>query len=95
MLPEKLVLYCDNCPGQNKNNLVLQFLHWIVYEKKLIKYIELNFFIVGHSKHSNDRFFGYISKQRKTRDSVESYHDVIDVIKSASVCNKVIPVRNE
>lgn len=69
-------------------------MHWTVYEKQLFEEIDLHFFIAGHSKHSNDRFFGLISNERKRRVAVESFVDVINIVKYASVCNKVVPVRN-
>ena len=56
-----LDIFCDNCCGQNKNNFMLQFLHWISYEKQLIKSIKLNFLLKDHTKHNNDRAFGLIS----------------------------------
>lgn len=55
----------------------------------------MQFFIVGHSKHSNDRFFGYISTERKKRVSVESIFDVEDVVRHSSVCNKAVMIRTK
>lgn len=95
MNPRKLVLFYDYCYGQNKNNLVLQFLHWLVYYLELVEDIELHYFIVGRSKHSDDRYFGLISSEKKRREQVESIFDVENLIRNASVCNKVVMIRDK
>lgn len=43
---ENLVLFADNCVGQNKNNAILQYLLWWIV-KKLNKSISLNFLLTG------------------------------------------------
>jgi hypothetical protein len=57
-LPNHLVLVADNCGGQNKNNYMFQFLHFVVWELKWIDKISLFFMITGHTKFSLDRNFG-------------------------------------
>ena len=57
--PKKLILYCDNCKGQNKNKTVILFLYcWCVHIKCWFDDCEVNFMIVGHTKFSVDRHFG-------------------------------------
>ena len=52
-----LNITCDNCSGQNKNNLSLWFWSWLImlgwYED-----ITINFMIPGHTKFICDSFFG-------------------------------------
>jgi len=50
----------------------------------LINDIDLEFFIKGHSKHSNDTGFGIISNHFKRIDAFESYYDVCEEIKNSS-----------
>jgi hypothetical protein len=65
---EKKDLYvtCDNCSGQNKNNLSLWFWSWLImlgwYEN-----IYINFMIPGHTKFICDGFFGLIKKAYRNR----------------------------
>ena len=52
-----LLLHADNCVGQNKNNIVVQYLVWRVIAG-LSETVELSFMLVGHTKFAQDRFFG-------------------------------------
>ena len=58
---KNLYVTCDNCSGQNKNNLSLWFWSWLImlgwYEN-----IYINFMIPGHTKFVCDGFFGSIKK---------------------------------
>jgi hypothetical protein len=45
---KRLFLQLDNCSGENKNWLVLQFLSMLV-DMKIVKAIEVNFLPVGHT----------------------------------------------
>ena len=53
-LKEKHLLHADNCVGQNKNNMVVQYLAWRVIAG-LSETIELSFMLVGHTKFAPDR----------------------------------------
>ena len=55
-----LVIYADNCAGQNKNKFLIGFLIYLVKIKKIFPRIELNFLISGHTKFSPDSHFGTI-----------------------------------
>jgi hypothetical protein len=52
---------CDNCPGQNKNNLSLWFWAWLIM-LKWYDDITVSFMIPGHTKFICDSFFGKIKK---------------------------------
>ena len=44
-----LQLFCDSCPGQNKNWTMLRFFHYMVHQKKRFANIKLSFLIREHS----------------------------------------------
>jgi len=71
-----LILYADNCCGQNKNQFLIGYLSYLVKIKKKLKHVELYFMIVGHTKFSPDSHFGLI-KQRLKISVCESILDVI------------------
>lgn len=45
----RLFLYCDCCPGQNRNRIVMAMLHSSVQECKNIETIQINFLLTGHT----------------------------------------------
>ena len=60
-----IILYSDNCAGQNKNQTVIGYLSYLVKVLKYFKEIELNFMISGHTKFSPDGHFGRIKSSIK------------------------------
>ena len=46
---QELSLFCDNCPGQNKNRIMIAALHATQVECRNIKKITLNFLLKGHT----------------------------------------------
>jgi len=87
-----LYVTCDNCPGQNKNNLSLWFWSWLTmlgwYEN-----IYINFMIPGHTKFICDAEFGSIKKAYKT-SHINTVDDVERVINGSSIHNKSIRYNN-
>jgi len=87
-----LYVTCDNCPGQNKNNLSLWFWSWLTmlgwYEN-----IYINFMIPGHTKFICDAKFGSIKKAYKT-SHINIVDDVEMVINKSSIYNKSIRYDN-
>ena len=61
---QKILLQADNCVGQNKNNILMQYLMWRIMTGRS-NCIEISFMIVGHTKFAPDRFFGQIKKRYK------------------------------
>ena len=47
-LGEEVFLHADNCAGQNKNNVMMQYLMWRVM-KRLHRRITISFLVVGHT----------------------------------------------
>ena len=88
-----LNITCDNCTGQNKNNLSLWFWAWLImlgwYET-----ITVNFMIPGHTKFICDSFFGHIKKvYRDTR--INKITDVEVVINKSARGNETIRCNND
>ena len=64
-----LQLQADNCVGQNKNNVMIQYLMWCCTTGKHTS-CSIHFMIPGHTRFSPDQYFGLIKrKYRKTRIS--------------------------
>lgn len=82
---ENLVLFADNCVGQNKNNALLHYLLWRVMTEKN-KTISLNFLLTGHTIFSPDRNFG-ILKSKYAKSVVDCQEDLIEVVKTSSPNN--------
>lgn len=82
-LGEKWVhLTADNCPGQNKNNALIQYLVYRVLTGLHDK-IELSFLIVGHTKFSPDGYFGLI-KRHYRKSKVYTHEQLADIVTSSS-----------
>ena len=82
-------LQADNCVGQNKNNIVIQYLVWRVATGKSTK-CSLSFMLSGHTKFTPDRFFG-LFKRRYRHCNVCTLDDVCRAVLSSTVTgqNKV------
>ncbi|XP_018795554.1 PREDICTED: uncharacterized protein LOC108973021 [Bactrocera latifrons] len=72
---ETLVLFCDNCVGQNKNNTVLSYLQWRL-ARGLNKTILFNFLLTGHTKFAPDRYFGIFKSKYAVSRSMQIYYSV-------------------
>jgi len=71
-----LIIYCDNCGGQNKNQYLIGYLAYIVKVLKILKRVELYFLVVGHTKFAPDSHFGTIKNLFK-RSTCESIIDLV------------------
>jgi hypothetical protein len=63
------IWWCDNCPGQNKNN----YLIWLFQElirKKVYSQVDLKFLIPGHTYGPTDRNFALIEKYADRLENV-------------------------
>ena len=60
-----IILYADNCLGQNKNQTIVAYLCYLVQVLKRHPETFLNFMVVGHTKFSPDRHFGTLKKKIK------------------------------
>nr|XP_022908321.1 uncharacterized protein LOC111419695 isoform X2 [Onthophagus taurus] len=87
---ETLVFFCDNCVGQNKNNVLLSYLQWRL-ARGLNKTVLLNFLLTGHRKFTSDRFFG-IFKAKYAISNIDTYEDLLKCVVQSSPggYNKVV-----
>jgi len=79
----RLVVYSDNCGGQNKNiNMILKYLHEL--HSGRLQDMKHVFLVPGHSYMDCDRFFGPIEKCLKRHGNVILPQDYGDVIRFAT-----------
>ena len=78
----KLILFSDNCGGQNKNiNVILGCLR-LVHMKKFFR-IEHFFLVPGHSYMPCDRHFGSIERRLKRETTIPGKPEYMKLIKGA------------
>jgi hypothetical protein len=89
---KNLKLTCDNCVGQNKNNVTLWLCLYLVicgyYES-----VELSTMIAGHTKFKVDGNFGMIKKKYR-KSTIYSKEDFVKVVERSSSLNKVQCYKN-
>lgn len=76
-----LLLWSDNCTGQNKNRMVIFVLVFLVLHQ-VFDTIEYNFLISGHSFMCCDRDFALIEKRKRVMKAIIP-NDLHEVITSA------------
>ncbi|PKC73669.1 hypothetical protein RhiirA1_437444 [Rhizophagus irregularis] len=76
---KKLIITCDNCVGQNKNNYFLFFYSWLI-DRGVYEEVEMNFMIPGHTKFICDSCFGLIKIfYRKSKvNTVDDMASIVD-----------------
>ena len=89
-----MFLHADNCSGQNKNYLMIQYLLWRVQTNRHSN-ITLSFLVTGHTKFSPDWCFG-LFKRLYRRTYVGCITDIAEVVEKSAVCNtaKIISAEN-
>lgn len=81
---EHLVFFTDNCPGQNKNWLLISLWFQLVKEQKF-KTITHHFLVSGHTHLPSDRDFALIEKRhRKYAPLVYSPEEWQNIIKESN-----------
>lgn len=78
----RIFFHADNCVGQNKNNIVLQFFLWCI-AIGICDHIELKFLLKGHTKFSPDGGFGMIKKHYR-RTNAYAIEQVAEAIKKST-----------
>lgn len=82
-LPDHLVVFTDNCGGQNKNWLVMAL--WIqLVREKVFKTIEHRFMVSGHSHLPSDRDFAVIEKHKKYIKQVYCPDEWFDIVRKSN-----------
>eukprot|EP00835_Amoeboradix_gromovi_P006429 NODE_753_length_4542_cov_0.261535.p4 type:complete len:139 gc:universal NODE_753_length_4542_cov_0.261535:3816-4232(+) len=80
-----LVLFADNCVGQNKNNTIVKLLCWLRVSG-VCESIQLTFMIKGHTKFSPYSCFGDVKKKFYSQD-VYTVGQIKEVVESSSTSN--------
>ena len=83
-----LKITCDNCGGQNKNNLSLWFWLWLIIIGWFDE-IELNFMIPGHTKFVCDGYFGNF-KKLYYKNKINTVNDVEQIINISTTANEAV-----
>lgn len=93
---DHLIIWCDNCAGQNKNRMILFLLMFLVANGHF-QSIEQKFLITGHSFLQCDRDFGIIEKRKKVMKSYvpEDLKKVITGAKNTSQPFQVLDMTSE
>ena len=87
---KKLTLVFDNCPGQNKNKVVLKFSDLLV-ERKYYKKVDVFFFVAGHTKNICDSKFSQM-KEKIHKRNIYDYDCLINLLVSKLSDIDIIPV---
>ena len=85
---QRVTLHADNCSGQNKNNMMLQYLMWRCMVG-LHKEIEIAFLVVGHTKCAPDWCFGLL-KRKFRREKVGCLADIARVVDTSATVNSCV-----
>ena len=80
----KLVLFFDNCSGQNKNNTVLK-LGAMLAELGYFKEVEMLFLIAGHTKNACDHLFNALKSKYRSTNTFTMY----DLLQKLNISNSV------
>ncbi|XP_050518265.1 uncharacterized protein LOC126892670 [Diabrotica virgifera virgifera] len=80
---ENLVVFTDNCGGQNKNWLIMALWLQLVREK-IYKTIEHRFLVSGHTHLPSDRDFALIEKHKKYVTQVFSPEEWFEIVRKSN-----------
>ena len=81
---KKLVIFSDNCPGQNKNFFIVLFYLFLIHSRHFEEIVHI-FLRVGHTYNRSDQDFSLIEKQQKKVNSVFTLDGHIDIIKKSKI----------
>lgn len=81
----KIILWLDNCAGQNKNWALFSFLiYWINSEETATTTIILKYFEVGHTFMSADEFHHQVEHALKKKKKVYDFEDFAEAVTSTN-----------
>ena len=86
-----LVIFMDNCSGQNKNRMVLRLALYLV-ERDFFKTVRFEFLVRGHTKNPADRKFNILKKDYR-KANVYTMESLVEVLNKNDevTCIKVTP----
>lgn len=67
---ERVILFSDSCPGQNKNIKLTMVLKLILERSSSLISIEHHFFVSGHSYNNCDQSFALIERQKRLTENI-------------------------
>lgn len=79
--PKNLIVYTDNCGGQNKNWVIVSLWKQLIAEN-MFDTIEHRFLVVGHTHLPSDRDFAIIEKHKKKLNAVYDPEDWYNAVKN-------------
>lgn len=82
----ELHLFCDGCPGQNKNSTMIKFLMSLSVSLDLK--IKIYFPQRGHSFNDCDRDFATVKRKIKREDRLFTHQQYVDLILSSTTSKK-------
>jgi hypothetical protein len=85
-LPKNLIIYTDNCGGQNKNWVLISLWKQLVAEG-VFDSVEHRFLVVGHTHLPSDRDFAMIEKYKKKMKAVYEPADWYDAVRKCKRTN--------
>ena len=85
---KRLTLCFDNCPGQNKNKMVIRFGLWLV-DMGIYDTVEIIFLIAGHTKNICDRRFKDMKKDCH-KEQIFSLVTLVQLMNKSAKVNAVI-----
>ena len=80
--PKKLMVYSDNCGGQNKNFSIMCLWQYLIV-KKYYEEVQHNFPVSGHTMMPCDRDFGDIERVLRKRQCIYSPDEYYTIVKEA------------
>lgn len=80
---EKLVVFSDNCGGQNKNIIIILSYMSVIHSGALKK-VDHYYLVPGHSYMACDRAFGLIEKRIRAKNMIYSFEDYCTIIRQAN-----------
>lgn len=94
--PKNLIVYTDNCGGQNKNWLLISLWRQLIAEN-IFESVEHRFLVVGHTHLPSDRDFAVIEKYKKKMKTVYAPEDWYNAVKNCKRNNpfKVTVMKRE
>ncbi|BES90131.1 transposon protein [Nesidiocoris tenuis] len=93
----EIKLFCDGCPGQNKNMTVIGMLSkWLRDSATDVSQVTMTFPVVGHSFLPADRVFGRIERKLKRMDTIVQPEQYLEIFQQFGTVRKVseIPVND-
>lgn len=92
-LPPVLYLQLDNTSRENKNNLLMTYLHMLL-EKKVFKKIKLGFLLVGHTHDQIDQMFSRFSR-RLAKHKAYTFEELCSIISKSYTPEPIITLLTE